>query len=52
MFISCSSDLGGGKQHSDCLSDRKKTDWGNLIGWSNKPDQHGLTKFVALPRPA
>ena len=25
---------------------------GNLIGWSNKPDQHGLTKFVAVPKTA
>ena len=29
-----------------------KNNLGNLIGWSNKPDQHGLTKFEAVPKTA
>ena len=35
---------------SDYLSDEKN--WVNLIGWSKKPDQHGLTKLMAVSRTA
>ena len=50
MLLSCSSDLGA-KNSGDCLSDSKKN-YGNLNGSSNKSDQHGLTKFVAVLRTA